>query len=532
MAAIITLPFTCLPNIIANYFSGRLSTNILLLLILIESYEIFKYKSKINKRLLCFILIFVLWNIISELFNILNFGYWDFLYLTNIEKLDSINIFSIEKEKFYVMFYLLRNIAKILLNYITCFGLVYSIWHIYSNNWEKAFNDIKYSLMILFSMMGIYSFVEMLWIKFDLIIARNFLTFINPFFFEPASKSGWWPPLLWDNQLRSLCVEPSFFGILASLITPLLWYKILKNTNFVTCFFTFYFSVMIFMTNARTAILLLIGEVIILFLLNFLYTSKEILKKSFIIFITILTAFMTNILIEKGAVEKLENNFISKIYTIKIINGSNITEINNNTQFEKSKKNKVFSKIDNKSINANNEILGYLDKNIYSVVQKNQRSNATRLNIMKTHINMGNDNILLGKGYNTYIPYMERYLPNDINNDKELNGFIKDIHNKGFIKAGYPTVNQFTFIYATSGLIGLIIFLIPIFYVVIYLKKLYKYVEGSIFIFLVCAFAASVVAMFSAEAFYSYYLLLGLIYLLIENYNKHKFENLNVNFNY
>ena len=36
---------------------------------------------------------------------------------------------------------------------------------------------------------------------------------VNPFFYEIVSNDGWWPPLIWfENVLRGVFAEPSFFG--------------------------------------------------------------------------------------------------------------------------------------------------------------------------------------------------------------------------------------------------------------------------------------------------------------------------------
>lgn len=56
--------------------------------------------------------------------------------------------------------------------------------------------------------------------KFNNIYAYKLLKIINPYLYDVSVVHGWWPPLIWENQLRSLCTEPSHFGIIVSLIIP------------------------------------------------------------------------------------------------------------------------------------------------------------------------------------------------------------------------------------------------------------------------------------------------------------------------
>lgn len=50
---------------------------------------------------------------------------------------------------------------------------------------------------------------------------------INPHLYEIGHYNGWWPPILWNNGLRSLMEEPSLFGIVSVFLMP--FYGLISN---------------------------------------------------------------------------------------------------------------------------------------------------------------------------------------------------------------------------------------------------------------------------------------------------------------
>lgn len=478
---IVSLPFTGIPKNISLFLSGKLSTNVILLLLLVILFEIIKFKAEINKKLLFFGGIYLFWLIISFSHGISTFEYWGVLH--NHENYQSEKLYSflyeyimnIDRSLFLNVFFVLKIMIKLLVNFISQFGLVYGVWHIYKVNWEKTFFDIRTGCFVLFILMGVYSLVEILWLKLNSNSAENILKYLNPLFFDPVVKSGWWPPLLWENQLRSLCLEPSFFGIISALVMPFLWSYILENGKVVHVIFCSYFSMMIFMTNSRTAALLLLGELLLLTIFFVLKKKFKIVSQRVIIIVcTVVLGFYFNI---------VSDNISSRL--------------NDGT--------------------TTNTISRYLNNNISSAFKEGERSNTTRLNILKAHINFSLEHPVFGSGYELYIPYLEYYIEGNLSRDEELQNFIKDINDQGFMNCSYPIVNQFSFIAMNIGFVGLALFSFPIMYIVINLYKMRKkiFLDDYKIITLIIAFCGTIVAMFSNEAFYSYYIMLGSMYCYI-----------------
>jgi hypothetical protein len=95
---------------------------------------------------------------------------------------------------------------------------------LYQDKWQQGFREIRKAVLILVLIMCAYSVVEIAFFKMGTILARQILIMaINPFLYDVQSINYWWPPLLWKGQLRSICAEPSFFGIIATFTIPFLF---------------------------------------------------------------------------------------------------------------------------------------------------------------------------------------------------------------------------------------------------------------------------------------------------------------------
>lgn len=275
--------------------------------------------------------------------------------------------------------------------------------------------------------MGIYSFIELLWLKIDLQFAEDFLIIINPLLYDISTITGWWPPLLWNNQLRSICAEPSFFGIISLLCLPFLWNLLYENKNkFVVCALIFYFTLMIAATNARTAVVLVIAEIILLAI--FSVVSKNILNKFFIILTVSVLAFSINL-----------------IDCRQLLNNGNI----NGISVEK-----------------------YLERNVGSITETNARSNSARLANLIANLETIKQYPIFGVGTGLKDGYMYNNLPEFSYTNFEVRNWSRYLYNEGVLKAGYPALNHFADIAVQNGLVGLILYFLPFLYLC---KKLLKY---------------------------------------------------------
>ena len=137
----------------------------------------------------------------------------------------------------------LRFSKNILLLNNIVFLLCFYIWNLYKDDFTSAFNDVRRAVICLVILMGAYSFIELLWLKFNLPFARAFLETVNPFLYDVVTLNGWWPPLLWETQLRSISREPSFFGIISVMCLPFVWsYLFKKEIKKIVLFGVLYFT--------------------------------------------------------------------------------------------------------------------------------------------------------------------------------------------------------------------------------------------------------------------------------------------------
>ena len=479
---ILGLPFTALPAIFSKYISGKLSTDILLILILFILWDIVN-GHKINRQAVCYLVIMAFWGDFCIVYNLIYFPFINDLNTYNIHIVNTLhqNLSFVSKDTLQLVYYGIHSELRFLAHYCFPCSLVYVIWHIYKNNDRQLLPLVEKSVFILACVMEFYSVFELMWLKWGSGIGESFLTLVNPFLYDVASKSGWWPPLLWWNQLRSICVEPSFFGIIGALIIPVLWKIQFKKQSVFTFFVSLFFDIMVFATNSRTAIIILLAQVIFLFIFGIYYKKQDFWRKIFKICCMVLIAFLMNIGL--GYV-------------------SFLTPTDNTHK---------------SSENVENVISEYVNSNIKSVASTNKRSNLTRLDILKSHLAMIEDSPLFGKGYDVYIPSLEYFCKADLSKDIELNGYINDIHRDGFLHAGYPVVNELSFTGVAMGLPGILLYLMPFIYVFYGMYKYRRQILDEENMFIVISLLGSIIALFSNEAFYSLYLCLGVLYTKIYN---------------
>lgn len=97
---------------------------------------------------------------------------------------------------------------------------------------------------------------------------------------------------------------------------------------------------------------------------------------------------------------------------------------------------------------------------------------------MLTDLKIGLNNPILGVGTGLRNAYVPDYLPEMSKNNGEIKMWIENQQEKGIMRAGFPKLGEYTNRFAETGVLGLIMFLIPPF---ILLKKLYfKITDRSI----------------------------------------------------
>lgn len=391
-----------------------------------------------SDKFLKFSFIYFVLMIISLIIGLYQYTYFDIISngpvgqingFSNIIKIISYFSIDINQNSLLSFYVILKSIRDILFEIIYGFGGAYMIYCWYHNNWQTAFKIIikavLTSLIIIFG----YCFIELFYLSGDE-TAKNILITITPYLHDIKSNYGWWPPLLLSGQLRSIFAEPSYYGIYFAFATPLLWYiliKVKKRINkTISILSIVFFTFCLFLTQARTAVVLFCGEVFILFLFTIYLKNKFIFKEVCKILAASVTAFL------------LSGLFINNLL---VDNRYNIDSIES-----------------------------YVESNLTSLTSTSQRSNGARYSIMIADLKIGLDHPLIGVGSGLRNAYIPDYLPEMAKDNGEVKMWIQNQKEKGILRSGFPKLGEYTSRFAETGIIGLALFLVPPF---ILLRKLY-----------------------------------------------------------
>lgn len=434
---IIALPLNAIPQRFSlPGLGGDLVNYVCFLMIIVLGYEYVKYRFTISKKAITFFVVFIAWQIICLAVGLITYEYNELLTLDQISKLKVIlayaSNFGIEINELVAIkcWLFLRFIKNILLLNNIVFFVAFYIYHLYQSDFTKAFQDICKAVLVLVVIMGTYSFIELLWLKLDLDFAKRFLEFINPYLYDPKTSHGWWPPLLWKNQLRSICTEPSFFGTISIFCIPFLWSLLFENKyKILSSLLIFYFTLMIAATNSRTAIILVFAEMICFGIWVLIVRSKFILKNFVVIVSISALAFGAN-----------------------LINFKQLTNEQN---------------IQNTVVAAEK----YLQNNVVSVTNVKARSNSARLANLVANLKVIKQHPIFGVGNGLKDAYLDSNLPEFAYTNNEVKNWRCYMHNEGVLKSGYPALNKYADIAVQNGLFGLLLYFLPLLYI---LQRLYK----------------------------------------------------------
>lgn len=399
-----------------------------------HKYKWFSIKFNIFLKfiLICFIVLLA-----STINGLYNYPYYNLLLsgpITQIERLpEVINLLKslgidLDIKILIVLGFIIRTIKGVLFDVLYTFGGAYMIYYWYHYNWKIAFkiviDAVKISLIVIF----LYNVIEICYLSGNE-NATSLLKVITPYFHIVYDSGSAWPPLLWPGQLRSIFSEPSYYGIYFAFAMPLLWYITITNLKIIyqilLSFSIIFFTFCLFLTQARTAVLLFFGELLILVLLIIYLRNKTLIKRSINIFICVFIAFV------------MSNIYISNIQIYNTYNVKNVEQ--------------------------------YIDSNISSLVSTTKRSNNIRYSNIISDIKIGLDYPLFGVGNGLRNAYKIDYFPNMAKDNEEIKRWVKRIERYGILTNEFPRA-EYTSRFAETGIVGLVLFLIPPF---ILLHKLY-----------------------------------------------------------
>ena len=497
LLGVITLIFVNIPNWMQLNFlmasmSGKISVYIFFVGV---AYWIFNNRKRLLKinlarsPFLKYISIYFIFVILSMIHGLYIYPYFSDIIngpAGQIDKLDYIydSIYnhgiSITKTTLLSLWVMIRPIKGLIFTTIYTFIFSYIIYLWYKNNWQKGIHILNKGICISIIIILCYCVLECLFLLGNE-IAANILANINPLIHQVKNGGDWWPPLLWYGQLRSLFPEPSYYGIYAAFALPWLWYSFNIETNkrriylFLITLFTF----CLFLTKARTAVMLLNGEMLIYLIYSWVY-RRFMMKNCLIVLLSTLIVF-----------------FVATIF------------INHERQANMSSANVTTA-------------TSYLEDNMASLASADKRSNRARYSIMEANFNIGKAHPVLGVGYSLRQAYTVDYLPQEAFNNHEIQGWIKIQQERGIMKSEFPPLGDFLVRFAETGILGLMIFLLPAMYLLYSVMRIIIYAtlpqkERMAYIFFSISFLGILASGIgdTLNITYCYWVLLGIGYAMI-----------------
>lgn len=435
---VITLLFTNIPkfmqiNFLFGSFSRRLTVffvciGLLYTLYLAIKTRLYPHYWNVFKR---FSIIYLVYVFISLVYGLYQYPYYDVIIngpVSQIDKFPSVmnwlsshNI-QMDQSSVVGIWIVIRFIKNAFLEYLYTFGTSYMLFNWYYEDWEKGINVLLQSIFVSVLLILGYNFIELAYLS-NIPWGTKILSAVNPYIHEVQNEGTWYPPLLWNKQLRSLFVEPSYYGIYAAIALPFLWYMFINKLqkSYVMLSIIGLFTCGIFLTKARTANVLFFSELILLSI-YLLYAKHKtyIYKGGAILFVTLI-------------------GFIGSVGFI------------NYAMLEKT----------TDKISIEEMTMLYIDNNVTSVASKSGRSNKSRFAIMKASFNIGKEYPLLGVGKGLKNAYITDYLADDDKKIPEVSNWIVAQKDKGVLKSGYPSLGEYVTRFAEQGVVGVFLFVIP-----------------------------------------------------------------------
>lgn len=308
----VLLSFNYIPQLlrfdtISNGFSRNASWYPLfgLMIYYFSSKKFYKKCDLVTQRMFIFLCLYSFYIFVDTIIGFAKFPYFQEIIngpkdqITKLPKVLSILEFfklNYTSENITYIWYILRTLKSGIFTILYTFGFSIILFYFIHKDFEKSFNLLRKAVYISLGIICIYSSFEILYLAGSE-SAKAILAKITPFIFDLYTNGRQYPPLFWyKTQVRSIFIEPSHFGMYAAFVMPILWYNIMKSKRkelFIAL--TIVLSFLVFMTKARTATLLVIGELFVLMFLLLYFNGKKYLKYIFNIILVVFTGMILSI---------------------------------------------------------------------------------------------------------------------------------------------------------------------------------------------------------------------------------------------
>ena len=440
-----TIPHMVQLNFLGSIMGTKLTLYPLFVGALISIYDWYKSGklfSRETRYVVYFLLIYGLIIFASLIYGLAIYPYYNDILngpVNQIEKLPkAYNLLHrfgipIDEKTLLSIWMIIRPIKGFIFEICWSFGISYMIYCWYQNHWEDGFSIMRKGLLWCIIIIVVYSVLDILYL-YGIWGAETALDFLNPIIHDIKQDGTWWPPLVWPGQLRSIFAEPSYFGIFAAFAMPWLWYSICKEESHrkkAAMFILFaIYATCLFLTKARTANALFWGE-LLLFGVSSVFFRKELFKNFIVLSVCAVAALG-----------------ISSYSIANLLPGSP-----EQAQILHEQQGRL------KSLNMS----GYLEDNLGSLASSDKRSNRSRYSILKADLSIGMSHPVLGVGRSLRNAYIPDNLPEEAFSGEEIQMWIRNQKEKGIMRSGFPSLGEYSSRFAETGILGLIIYLVPAF---------------------------------------------------------------------
>lgn len=529
---------------IGGVMSDKLSVYPLFIGIFLEFYCLFKYRkqtitdSKAARYAVYFLGVYILVSLISMIHGAAIFPYLEYLFNDpgviesgHMDKafhlVQGLGI-HLTSQEFARVWLVVKGVKPLIKTTIFTFGVAFMIY-----NWARKHENEYFSLLTRATVLSIclltaYSVIEWFYLA-HYSWATHVLSFINPWIHGVQNNGGWWPPLLWKGQLRSMFPEPSHFGIYASFAMPLLWYSFVKfeNKRVKYCLGALIavFTFDLFLTNARTAMALFLGEIILLIIFTAFIRDRRLIRHVAVIVLVSLLAF-------GGSV-----GFINHFMPIQMPQTKTVQQANKNkpslgknnvkkqaptdrpkkAQGKTNSKGKQVAKPKTDTNNFGQATQNYIDYNFKSLADEKSRSNRSRFGVMRADFEVGLDHPAFGVSPILRQPYVLEKIAHLKYKNNEMKSWLRRGKEIGAFSSGVPELGAYTTQFSKTGAIGLFTFLLlPVFLVWKLLCLFIKNRNNLSIVFFLISFIGIMASGIGDHLYitYCYWILLGIGYAM------------------
>ena len=159
-----------------------------------------------------------------------------------------------------------------------------------------------------------------------------------------------------------------------------------------------------------------------------------------------------------------------------------------------------------------------------SIVLKDSRSNGSRLINIKAHLRVFIEHPVLGVGHDLQDGYVRDHLAQGDLHNEEIRNISNSFNEKGPLgPVSFGNVNHYVYILVNTGIVGLGLYLLPFVYVLYKAVKLKLWYDFRIIV-LIIALLGNLMAQLAGEGMLLLYVILGLMYIVVENKSNVKDE--------